>query len=179
MRLPPLLFSCTICLFGCSAPREPDPTLSPLLDSIERRLALADAVALHKWDNRQPVQAIEREQQVLANIRRAAPTYQLDAHRAEAFFADQIEANKLVQYTLLHRWNNLRQAPDTPRRDLKADLRPQLDQLQAQLLQRLAHFDRNPPEQCDERLADALALRADALNRLALVRATGQLCNKP
>ena len=33
----------------------------------------ADVVALHKWDNAQPVQATEREQAIIAAVRNAAP----------------------------------------------------------------------------------------------------------
>nr|EPB93725.1 chorismate mutase [Pseudomonas plecoglossicida NB2011] len=151
-----------------------------MLDAIEQRLNLASAVALHKWDQGQPVQATQREQQVLANVRAAAPAHGLAPQRAEAFFADQIEANKLVQYSLLSRWHRQGMAPDTPRQDLQQQIRPQLDELQAKLLVRLAAFEQQPPPACATRLAEALASRpVDNLTRSALVRATGQLCDKP
>lgn len=99
MRHFPFAAVAVLALTGCTAEAPPDTALSALLDNIERRLALAEAVALHKWDTGQPVQATLREQQVLANVRAAAPGHGLAPQRAEAFFADQMEANKLLQYT--------------------------------------------------------------------------------
>lgn len=175
MRKFPLAALVVLALAGCTANRTPDNALTALLDSIERRLALAEAVALHKWDNGQPVQATMREQQVLANVRAAAPGYGLAPQRAEAFFADQMEANKLVQYTLLSDWSRKGVAPHTQRRDLQGQIRPQLDELQAVLLQQLAAFDRLPATACSATVAKELDRRQAPQ---ALVRATGQLCDK-
>jgi len=72
-------------------------------------------------------------------------------------------------------------APATPRVDLAKEIRPQLDVLQKQLMERLAAFapSRNDP-QCPRWLATAIEARqADALQRTALVRATGELCASP
>jgi chorismate mutase len=175
----PQVVLAVLALAGCSATETPNPALTPLLDSIERRLDLAEAVALHKWDNGQPVQVTQREQQVLTNVQVAAPSHGLPPQRAEAFFADQIEANKLVQYTLLSQWHRRGSAPETQRRDLQQEIRPQLDELQGVLLKQLAAFDRQPMQACNAALANAIALRPTrALTRQALVRATGQLCEK-
>ncbi|MFJ4395329.1 chorismate mutase [Pseudomonas sp. NPDC089396] len=180
MRPFSLVALAALSLAGCTTTSTDSPAFAPLLDAIEQRLSLAEAVALHKWDQGQPVQATQREQQVLAHVRAAAPAYGLIPQRAEAFFADQIEANKLMQYTLLSRWHRQGVAPDTLRQDLQQQLRPQLDQLQATLLGQLAAFEQHPPRACAARLADALASRpVDNLTRNALIRATGQLCDKP
>lgn len=177
MRTAHLALTCCLALSGCSTPPPPISNLDTLLDAIERRLDLAEAVALHKWDNGQPVQAVAREQQVLASARQAATAYPLDPARAEAFFADQIEANKLLQYHLLDTWHRARQAPALPRRDLGQDVRPALDRLQAQLLAALARFDQTAPANCPSHLADALQQRAhEPVRHLALVRASSQLC---
>lgn len=173
-----LLAACT--LAGCTSISAPNVVFDPLLDSIERRLAVAEAVALHKWDNKQPVQATEREQQVLASVRQAAPALGLAPQRAEAFFADQMEANKLVQYTLLSQWHLAGQAPDTQRLDLTEVIRPRLDELQADLLAKLAAFDQHPVPGCAAQLAVAIANRPLLpAAQHALVRATGQLCDRP
>ncbi|MDH0646055.1 chorismate mutase [Pseudomonas sp. GD03858] len=175
-----LVLTCSLALSGCASPTSPDPALEHLLDTLEQRLDLAEAVALHKWDQRQPVQASAREAQVLASVRQAAPAHHLAPARAEAFFADQMEANKLLQYHLLDTWHLARQAPNLPRRDLGSDVRPELDRLQGQLLAALARFDQAPSTACGERLADALQQRTDDPGRhLALVRASGQLCKTP
>ncbi|MDH0304166.1 MULTISPECIES: chorismate mutase [unclassified Pseudomonas] len=175
-----LALICSLTLSGCASPAPPTPALGHLLDTLERRLDLAEAVALHKWDRQQPVQASVREAQVLASVRQAAPSHQLAPARAEAFFADQMEANKLLQYHLLDSWHLARQAPNLPRRDLSHDIRPALDHLQDQLLDALARFDQAPPCACADRLADALRQRTqDPTRHLALVRASGQLCKIP
>lgn len=179
MRLNPLTLvtALGLCLAGCATPNTAVSPLTRLLDGIEQRLDIAEAVALHKWDTHQSVQAPQREREVLTRVRQSAADYGLDAARAEAFFADQIEANKLLQYHFLNDWHRQRQAPDTPRRDLTTQIRPQLDQLQNLLLLELAQFDRKRSPQCSQQLADALAQRApDAKRHLALVRATTQLC---
>ncbi|QXH56271.1 gamma subclass chorismate mutase AroQ [Pseudomonas maumuensis] len=177
MRTTRLALTCCLALSGCNTAPPPPSDLDTLLDTIERRLDLAEAVALHKWDRGQPVQAVDREHQVLASARQAASAFQLDPARAEAFFADQIEASKLLQYHLLDSWHRARQAPDLPRRDLSQDVRPALDQLQTQLLAALARFDRAATIDCPGLLADALHQRRHAAARhLALVRASGQLC---
>ncbi|MFF7105536.1 chorismate mutase [Pseudomonas sichuanensis] len=177
MRPTHLALICCLALSGCSTPPPPPSNLDPLLDAIEQRLDLAEAVALHKWDRGQPVQASAREQQVLANARQAATAYSLAPARAESFFADQIEASKLLQYHLLDSWHRARQAPALPRRDLGQDVRPALDRLQAQLLAALARFDQAPPADCPNHLADALQQRThEPVRHLALVRASSQLC---
>lgn len=180
MRTPLLVATASLVITGCAASELNHPAFGPLLETIERRLDLAQAVALHKWDNGQPVQASTRERQVVANVRAAAPEYGLAAERAEAFFADQIEANKLVQYTLLFHWQRVGAAPDEPRSDLQRQIRPQLDQLQSALLRQLADFDMGKPQNCAAELAKAVAGRpVDHLTQQALIRATGQLCDTP
>ncbi|WP_176508138.1 MULTISPECIES: chorismate mutase [Pseudomonas] len=177
MRLLPFAAFTLISLTGCAATK--DPVLFPLLDSIVSRLSLAEAVALYKWDTDQPVQASQRETQVLANVGALAADHGLAPQRAQAFFSDQIEANKLVQYTLLSRWHAKGTAPETQRSDLQQAVRPQLDALQAELLKRLAAFDRQPPQDCAATLAQTIAHHSvDDLTRQALIRATGQLCDK-
>ncbi|MGH8466604.1 MAG: chorismate mutase, partial [Pseudomonas sp.] len=162
---------------GCASTTPADTALQRLLASIEQRLDIAEAVALNKWDSGQPIQATEREQQVIANAQVQALHFGVDSQRAGAFFSDQIEANKLLQYSALSRWNAAGSAPSTPRVDLATQLRPQLDRLQRSLLSELAEFDRNPPAHCDSTLAQAIATRTTSPQRdLALVRATVHLC---
>ncbi|MDZ5604128.1 chorismate mutase [Pseudomonas sp. RP23018S] len=178
MRLASLTLLLSLGLSGCASPTSVATPLDTLLDTIERRLALADGVALLKWDQNLPVQDAPREQQILLRVREAATDYALDPLRAAGFFSDQMEAGKLVQFALLNRWERQSQAPDTPRLDLKTALRPQLDALQHQLLDGLQHFDRHRPVDCALAVATAVAERSrDALHELALQRAAGRLCD--
>ncbi|QJI32274.1 chorismate mutase [Pseudomonas sp. ADAK18] len=154
------------------------PTLASLLDSIAERLAVADQVALSKWDSHKPVEDRQREQDVIASVVAQAPSYTLAPAAAEQFFSAQIEANKLVQYAHLSDWQLQGKAPNDPRPDLVGTIRPQLDQLQKRLLQQLADFtpERTNP-QCPQWLAQANHKPLnDPLRQLAMIRATAELC---
>jgi len=107
-----------------------------------------------------------------------APAYKLSGETVEAFFAAQIEANKMVQYINLSDWAQEGKAPDLPRPDLVGQIRPQLDRLQKRLLQQLADFApyRTDP-QCPQWLAEAVHEPLnDPLRQLAMIRATAELC---
>lgn len=153
-------------------------TLAPLLDSVGQRLAIADQVALSKWDSQKAVEDRPRERQVIAGATAQAATYHLSEEAVGQFFAAQIEANKLVQYARLSSWHLQGRAPDTPRQDLVGQIRPQLDQLQKRLLQQLADFSPHRTDaQCPQWLAQAnQAASGDPLRQLAMVRATAELC---
>jgi len=177
MRFAPFMLACSLGLSGCSVTHD-DSAFSSLLDLIERRLAVADVVALHKWDNGQPVQASEREHAIIVAVREAAPVHGLDPDQAAAFFSDQIEANKLVQYARLSQWQLAGAAPQLPRHDLQRVIRPRLDGLQTDLLRQLASFNQTRTDRCPHELALALAQRpGDALHHAGMIRATGQLCD--
>ncbi|MNN23084.1 Monofunctional chorismate mutase precursor [compost metagenome] len=175
MRLIPIVLCLTFTLLGCGAASQPE--LQPLLAAIGQRLDLAHSVAVHKWDNDLPVEAPEREQQVLQQVHETANDYGLPPERATAFFADQIEANKIMQYGLIDRWTALGQRPSQQPRDLDNELRPRLDMLQATLLFELSNLDRKSLNDCPRKLAETLARHAsDPLRHTALIRATAQLC---
>jgi len=175
MRLIPIVLCFIFSLLGCSSPSQSD--LKPLLAAIGQRLDLAYSVAVHKWDNGIPVEAPAREQEVLQQVQAVAQDYGLPPERAAAFFADQIEANKIIQYGLIDRWTALGKRPPQQARDLANELRPRLDMLQATLLFELANLDHKPPSDCPRQLTDALIKHAsDSLRHMAMVRATAHLC---
>jgi chorismate mutase len=156
----------------------PPETLQPLLVTLNERLNIADLVALTKWDSGKPIQDSPREAQVIANARKLAAERKLDPEDVGQLLAAQMEANKLVQYGLLAKWQATGKAPDTPRPDLAKQIRPRLDELQNRLLQQYADFTpyRKDP-QCADWIAKARAnLATDQLHELALIRATGELC---
>lgn len=180
MRTPlfTLLLTPLLLAQGCASSPPAPNALQRLLDTVEQRLDVAQAVALNKWDSGQPVQATERELQVITGAQAQATRFGVDGQRAAAFFADQIEANKLLQYSALSHWHAKGSAPATPRIDLAKQLRPQLDRLQSALLSNLAEFDRNRPALCQHVLAQAIEQRASNPERsLALIRATVHLCS--
>ena len=165
-------------LFASASANAAPPTLDPLLNSIAERLQIADQVALSKWDSHKPVEDKKREQEVIASVAAQAPAYKLPPAAAEQFFSAQIEANKLVQYTLLSDWQFQGKAPDDARPDLVKQIRPQLDELQKRLLQQLADFtpQRTDP-QCPQWLAQAVHEPLnEPMRQLAMIRATAELC---
>lgn len=170
-----LLMGATVVNAGTSPQPE---ALKPLLGSIEQRLNIADQVALSKWDSKKAVEDRAREREVIAGAVLLAPQYRLEPTLVEQFFAAQIEANKLVQYGHLANWRLVGQAPDTPRPDLIKTIRPQLDALQTTLLEQLAAFaPYRDSAACTHWVARAVGEGdRDDLHRLALARATGELC---
>lgn len=178
--LPALLLTPLLLIQGCTSTSAPPPAneLQRLLASVEQRLDIAQAVALNKWDSGQPVQDLRREVQIITNVQAQATRFGLEPRRAAIFFGDQIEANKLLQYSALSTWHAAGIAPDTHRVDLARHLRPQLDRLQRNLLSELAAFDRSRPEDCQPTVAQAINQRArNPQQVLALVRATAHLCS--
>jgi chorismate mutase len=177
--LKPFLVATCLSLLSTAALAEPAPTsLAPLLETINQRLAIADQVALTKWDSGKSIQDSPREVQVIANAQKAALIYKLNPEEIGQFLAAQIEANKLVQYALLSQWNAQGKAPNTPRPDLANDVRPKLDQIQTTLLERYAAFAsyRSHPS-CAAWLAHAIQNSGkDEPHQMALIRATGELC---
>jgi chorismate mutase len=73
-----------------------------------------------------------------------------------SFFRAQIEANKVVQSSLLATWHKAGKAPDHQTKDLRTTIRPQLDEIQKQLI---------------EELVSAAPVRAGATCRLDLAAA--------
>ena len=108
----------------------------------------------------------------------------MNATDVASVFADQIEANKEVQYALLNDWRRAGAAPTTPRQSLSGDIRPRLDTLQTSILQSLR--DAAPARSqadCLTRVAQDIGRVAhekslDTLHRIALDRATARLCAK-
>jgi chorismate mutase len=108
----------------------------------------------------------------------------LSTARAADVFADQIEANKLVQYQLLAQWERAGNAPTDPRPDLIRDIRPKLDVLQSRLVDGLIRTnDLTTQSDCSQIVATAVGAyvsskRLDTLHAIALDRATARVCEK-
>ncbi|MGV8919390.1 MAG: chorismate mutase [Pseudomonas sp.] len=177
-RLQRLLPLFALILSASASAAQAPASFAPLIDSIKERLSIADQVALNKWDSGKPIQDNAREQQVIANAAKLAPTFSLDNDDVSQFLAAQIEANKLVQYALLAKWHAAGKAPKTARPDLVNQIRPQLDELQTRLLKSYADFTpyRAYPS-CASWLTKAIkAAGKDSIHQMALIRATGELC---
>jgi chorismate mutase-like protein len=86
--------------------------LQPLVETTARRLAIAEQIALSKWDTQLPVEDPLREERVIVNVTKEGQSRGLDRSLVSGFFRAQIEANKLVQYSLLGQWRRVGTAPD-------------------------------------------------------------------
>jgi chorismate mutase len=84
------------------------------------------------------VEDAKREAQVVRAAVASAKEKGLNEQFISTFFSAQIEAHKLVQYSLLAEWRRRGRAPAHKPIDL-SDIRQKLDQLQEQLIQGLAH----------------------------------------
>jgi chorismate mutase len=111
--------------------------LQPLVETSARRLNLAQEVAYAKWDNGTPVEDPPREEHVIASAVTEGKTEGLDPAVVSRFFRAQIEANKVVQSSLLSAWHRVGKAPDHQAKDLATTIRPQLDEIQKQLIEEL------------------------------------------
>ena len=111
--------------------------LQPLVETSARRLVLAREVALAKWDTRLPVEDPAREAQVIMAAAKDGESKGLNRTFVANFFAAQIDANKLIQYSLLAEWHRAGRAPKHPPVSLTEDIRPRLDQIEAALIAEL------------------------------------------
>jgi chorismate mutase len=118
----------------------PDGTdhLQRLVEASAQRLVIAEQVALAKWDSGTPVEDTSREAQVIASAIREGESRGLDPTSVSNFFRAQVEANKLVQYSLLAEWRRVGKAPEHTPVNLAGTIRPKLDQVQTALIAELA-----------------------------------------
>jgi len=108
-----------------------------LVETSAQRLAIAEQVALAKWDSGAPVEDPSREAQVIATATKAGEEKGLDGDAVSKFFRAQIEANKLVQYSLLAEWRRAGNAPSHKPVNLANTIRPELDRIETQLIEEL------------------------------------------
>jgi chorismate mutase len=175
-------------MMSCFAPSamaaSPAESLEELIDAAAYRLSIADQVALTKWDSRKPVEDLPREKVVIDKAVEQATSHGLSTGRTADVFADQIEANKLVQYELLALWERVGNAPADPRPDLVRDIRPRLDVLQGRLINGLIETSTLAARaDCPRVVANSVGIyinskRLDTVHAIALDRATARFCEK-
>lgn len=130
----------SICSEGRAYPQHAEDRLQPLVEASARRLAIAELVALAKWDSGMPVEDAAREAQVIASATKAGASRGVDEAVVSNFFRSQIEANKLVQYSLLAEWRRVGKAPDHAPVDLVGTIRPELERLGTELIVELTEI---------------------------------------
>jgi chorismate mutase len=133
--------------------------LQPLVETSARRLLIGEQVALAKWDSGATVEDPPREAQVIMAAVRDGDARGLDPTSVSNFFKAQIEANKVIQYSLLADWRRSGRAPAHATIDLVATIRPKLDRVQTALI---------------AGLADTAAIRASTTCRADIAKAIGK-----
>ncbi len=169
---------------GTVYPQSVTDHLHRLVEMSARRLAIAEQIALAKWDSGTPVEDASREAQVIASAVKAGESRGLDQATVSSFFRAQIEASKLVQYSLLAEWRRLGKAPDHTPVNLASTIRPQLDQLEIAMIAELAKTsDIRGSASCRGDIAKAVGKYVSThkksfspLQAIALDRATAALC---
>jgi chorismate mutase len=160
--------------------------LKPLVETSAHRLAIAEQVALSKWDSRAAVEDAPREAQVIMGAVKDGEAKGLDRVMVTNFFKAQIEANKVVQYSLLADWERAGKAPAHEPINLAGTIRPELDQVQTALAAELAAtVDVRASSTCHADLAKAVgrylsghAGGGSALRGIALDRSLAAACTK-
>ena len=112
--------------------------LQELVELSDQRLVIAEQVALAKWDNGMPVEDASREDHIISCATKAGLSRGLDPTSVSNFFRAQIEANKLVQYSLLADWHREGRASDHSSVDLPNTIRGKLDDVDKELIAELA-----------------------------------------
>ncbi len=114
------------------------PSAAALFETIDRRLAHMEDVALWKARNHVAVEEVEREKVVLARAKAAAAEQGLDPERIEGFFKAQIAAAKAIQYR--YRAELLSHPTDRRSKDLEGEIRPALIRLGDQIVGGIAGY---------------------------------------
>jgi chorismate mutase len=162
-----------------------DPMRS-LVQTSAQRLQIAHRVALNKWYSGAGVEDPSRETEVIQNAVTDGKSMGLESAQVEAFFKAQIEANKLIQYSLLANWRREGRAPGHAAADLVKEIRPQLDEIEKQLLQELKESaEARSSATCPVDVAKAVgeylnsrSLKVDSREGVALDRAMASACTR-
>ncbi|HTZ60304.1 MAG TPA: chorismate mutase [Acidobacteriaceae bacterium] len=176
----------SVLFLGMGAARAQAETLPSLVQTSAERLQLARKVAFAKWESGASVEDRAREDQVIEKAVKDGEAKGLDAAQVTDFFRAQIEANKIIQYSLLSDWRRAGEAPAHAPVDLVKEIRPQLDEIQKQLIDELAESAaERSSKTCPTNLAqavgrylDAHGLHANSRDAVSLERALGTTCTK-
>ncbi|MFN0198938.1 MAG: gamma subclass chorismate mutase AroQ [Planctomycetaceae bacterium] len=108
-----------------------------LADLTEERLALMFDVARTKWNQRLPIENLERERELLDRLVQQGTAAGLSEEIVARFFQNQFQAAKDVQQQYFTRWEQagVREFDEVP--DLNADIRPRIDLYSRQMIEEL------------------------------------------
>ncbi|WMW80776.1 gamma subclass chorismate mutase AroQ [Undibacterium cyanobacteriorum] len=151
-------------------------SFDPLRDLMVQRLNLMEDVAKHKWNQGLPIEDLQREQQVVANLGQQAAALGISPAWAEAFFRAQIEAAKQLQSAYFEQWQRQGITKFENVVSLEQVTRPKLDQLTGQLLQELA---RTWPGLLDQRQHSRLLASMQRISASQAISSALQTAQQP
>ncbi|WP_330179033.1 gamma subclass chorismate mutase AroQ [Nocardia sp. NBC_01503] len=175
--------------FGNAAPstaNQPE-SLNHLTDLLAARLATADTVAAAKWatatrDGTDPViDDPAREAQIGDAMATLGTAHGLPETWVRQVFQGQIDANKIVQHSLILEWRHNIPPTPTPAMDLTT-VRPIIDQLNTEIITEMADTRAalTSPDCPTHLLASVMTTitthHSDPLHQAALMRAATPLC---
>lgn len=160
-----------------------DCSFNKLVEHSAQRIALAHQIALAKWDSGAAVEDFDREMQVIQHATTIGRAKGLSNTVTSSFFRDQIEANKVVQYSLFSDWHRIGATPNHSPQNLSA-IRIELDRLQGVLIADLVEtFNLRSQPGCATAVAASIhqfvSKRGTSdtnLETIALKRALGSVC---
>ncbi len=135
-------FALVLMLAGCAS--RPEPAWAPstaqtlLVELTTTRLLLAREVAWIKFRDGLPVLDRQREAESLARVVALGVGQGLPPNQVRRFFRAQMAASRAYQSHLISQWNKGGPLPLLPPRNLAQDIRPEIDNLNRQILTQLA-----------------------------------------
>ncbi|WP_260315442.1 chorismate mutase [Silvibacterium bohemicum] len=171
-------------IWGMKTASAATDSIRSLVQTSAQRLQIAEKVALAKWYSGASVEDASREVEVIQKAVKDGTNAGLESAQVERFFKAQIEANKLIQYSLLAEWQRQGQAPEQAGANLVKEIRPQLDEIEKQLIEELKQSAAaRSAKTCPSDVAKAVAeyldsrnLKTDSREGAALDRAMGSAC---
>jgi chorismate mutase len=181
-RKPTLLAAFMLGAINMAHPQTVTDKLQSLVETSARRLTITEQVALAKWDSGAAVEDVPREAQVITGAVKMGESKGLDEASVANVIRAQIEASKLVQYSLLADWRRAGKAPTHEPVNLVDTIRPELDRLQTTLITELADTKAiRASKSCLPEVAEAVgkyvsAHHLEPLQAIALDRAMAAAC---
>jgi chorismate mutase len=171
-------------IWGMKTASAATDSIRSLVQTSAQRLQIAEKVALAKWYSGASVEDASREVEVIQKAVKDGAGAGLESAQVEGFFKAQIEANKLIQYSLLAEWQRQGQAPEQAGANLVKEIRPQLDEIEKQLIEELKQSaGARSAKTCPADVAKAVAeyldsrkLKTDSREGAALDRAMASAC---
>jgi chorismate mutase len=118
--------------------------LDKLVELVVQRLSLAQDVAAAKYTSGNPIDDPIRELEILQSAAQALNGLGLHQQIGMQFLRDQIEANKVIQRELHHRWNRHPEEVPAANPDLAVEVRPELDRITKQIIQQFQYINKIP-----------------------------------